>query len=138
MRTEILFKDLNRSEYVEAFVEEKIDGITHRWVSPNNDTHVSVRISRSKERTEQRQPIYQCEIILKSGMSSKTYKTVKSDRNIFKSVTHSFESMRTMLGKTHDRLRHDRRRRRVPEVLAPRDFEPESLELGWNEPFTPR
>jgi len=118
MRTDIIFKDMHRSDYVENFVSEKVDYLVDRLVSPDNDTHVSVRIAKSKERTDLRQPIYRCEVILKSGMSSKHYKTVKGDRNLFRCITTSFDSMKTMLGKSHDRLRHDRRRRRVPEVAS--------------------
>jgi hypothetical protein len=124
MRTDILFKDFKRSEYIENFVTEKIDSIVERLVAPDNDTHVTVRLEKSRERTDQRRPHFQCEIIVKSGMSSKIYKTVKNDRNIFRSIVCSFDSMKTLLGKTHDRLRHDRRRRRAPafEYKSESDF----------------
>ena len=134
MRTDIIFKDLNRSEYVENFVNEKIDNIVDRLTDGDRDTHVSVRIAKSKERTDTRQPIYHCEVMLKSGMSSKVYKTVRNDRNIFGCITACFDSMKTVLGKTHDRLRHDRRRRAKPEVkqtYAPADPR-ENAYLEWD------
>ena len=134
MRTDIVFKDLNRSEYVENFVNEKIDHITDRLVDANRDTHISVRISKSKERTELRQPIYHCEVILKSGMSSKLYKTVRNDRNIFGCITACFDSMKAVLGKSRARLTNDRRRREKPEFStnhAPADPREKAV-LEWD------
>jgi ribosome-associated translation inhibitor RaiA len=112
MRTDIVFKDFHRSEYIENFLSDKIDHMVERLVAPDNDTHVTVRLEKCKERTDLRRPVFQCEVIVKSGMSSKIYKTVKCDRNIFRAIVCSFDSMKNTLSKTHDRLRHDRRRRK--------------------------
>lgn len=114
MRTELFFKDIRRSEYAEDFIYDKVDALTD-FVMPDSDLHIVVRVEKLKQRTANRHGIFQCEITVKSGMSDKTYKTVRQDRNLFRAIVGCFEAMRVVLGKNHDRLRHDRRRRRLPE-----------------------
>ncbi|MBS1970325.1 MAG: HPF/RaiA family ribosome-associated protein [Bdellovibrionales bacterium] len=114
MRTEIVFKDIRRSEYAEDFINDKVDALVEKLIQPDSDLHITVRLERSRARTAIRQGLYQCEVFVKSGMSDRVYKTVRQDRNLFRAVVASFDALKVVLGKNHDRLRHDRRRRRVP------------------------
>lgn len=118
MRTDILFKDFKRSEYIENFVSEKVEALTEHFAIVERDAHIAVRLEKLKERTPVRRPIYQCEIIVKTARSPKIFKTSKSDRNIFRAIASSFQSMRMMLSKSNDRLHRDRRRRRTPEFIS--------------------
>jgi ribosome-associated translation inhibitor RaiA len=118
MRTELFFKDIRHSEYADNFINEKVQILTDKLIHPDNDLHVIVRLEKDRQRTANRHPIYHCEVTLKSGMSAKTYKTVRQDRNLFRAIAASFEALKTILAKTHDRLRNDRRRRRVPEFTT--------------------
>ncbi len=114
MRTEIVFKDIRRSEYAEDFINDKIDALVEKLIQPDSDLRITVRLERSRARTEIRQGLYRCEIFVKSGMSNKVHKTARQDRNLFRAIVASFDALKVVLGKSHDRLRHDRRRRRVP------------------------
>jgi len=119
MRTDILFKEIRRSNYLEDFISDKIDVLVEKLAGPDNDTHVTVRVEKCRERTNLRHPIFQCEITVKSGMSPKIFKVTKSDRNIFRAIVSGFDALKVNLSKSHDRLRNDRRRRRVPEFITP-------------------
>jgi ribosome-associated translation inhibitor RaiA len=115
MRTEILFNDVRRSEYAENFINDKIEALTDKLVLPDSDLHIAVRVAKSRQRTPTRRGLYQCEVLIKSGVSDKIYKTVRQDRNLFRAIVSCFDALKAILGKDHDRQRHDRRRRRVPE-----------------------
>jgi ribosome-associated translation inhibitor RaiA len=118
MRTDILFKDIRRSDYIENFVGDKIDQLIDRLVSWDADTHITVRLEKAKERTALRHPVYQCELTIKSGESPCVHKTVRADRNVFRAIVAAFTTMKQILAKQHDRLHKDRRRRRVPEYVS--------------------
>lgn len=116
MRTDILFKDIRRSDYITDFINDKIEAFTDKLI-PDKDLHITVRIEKGRQRTANRHAVFQCEITLKSGISDKTYKVVKQDRNVFRAIVKSNDALKILLAKNHDRLRHDRRRPRAPEVL---------------------
>jgi ribosome-associated translation inhibitor RaiA len=130
MRTELFLKDIRHSDYTENFINEKIGILTEKMLHPDSDLHVIVRIEKDRQRTSNRHPIYHCEVMLKSGMSVKTYKAVRQDRNLFRAITSSFGALKIILGKTHDRIRNDRRRRRVPEFTT----EFADLKIASNNP----
>lgn len=132
MRTEVHFKDVHRSDYAEGFINNKIDQLTEKLVQPDSDTHVSVRVEQDRLRTDDRHPSYQCEITLKSGMSSRLYKVKKRDRNFFKAVVSGFEALKVLLGKNHDRLRHDRRRQRQTAMERAVDTTPSLISADIN------
>lgn len=118
MRTELFFKDIRRSEYAENFINDKVENLTDKLIQPDSDLHVVVRVQKGRQRTANRHGLYQCEITVKSGMSDKTYKVTRQDRNLFRAIVSSFGALKTILAKNHDRLRNDRRRRRVPDYTS--------------------
>lgn len=118
MRTEVFFKDIRRTGYTEDFITDKVEALTDKLIQPDSDLHVVVRVEKSRQRTATRQGLYQCEVILKSGMSDRTYKTLRQDRNLYRAVVASFDALKVMLAKNHDRMRHDRRRRRIPDYTS--------------------
>jgi ribosome-associated translation inhibitor RaiA len=111
MRTEILFKDIRRSEYIENFIGDKVELLTDKLIQPDSDLHVIVRVEKERQRTDNRHPVFHCEVTIKSGVSVKPLVISKQDRNIFRAIVSSFDTLKVLLGKNHDRLRHDRRRR---------------------------
>ncbi|MGZ3747218.1 MAG: HPF/RaiA family ribosome-associated protein [Pseudobdellovibrionaceae bacterium] len=115
MRTELFFKDIQRSQYTENFILNKVETITDKLIHPENDLHITVRVEKDRQNMVNRHPVYQCEVTLKSGMSARVYKTLRQDRNLFRAINSSFDALKLILGKTHDRIRSDRRRRRLPE-----------------------
>lgn len=119
MRTEIFFKDIRRSEYIENFINDKIETLTDKLVQPDSDLHVIVRVEEDKQRTHNRHPAFRCEVTVKSGGIAKPLVIVKQDRNLFRAIVATFGTLKVLLGKTHDRLRHDRRRYRLPAGMAP-------------------
>lgn len=118
MRTEIFFKDIRRSEYTEDFITDKVDALADKLIQPDSDLHIAVRLEKARQRTANRQGLFQCEVVVKSGMSEKIYKTVRQDRNLFRAVVSCFDALKVVLAKNHDRMRHDRRRRRIPEYVS--------------------
>jgi hypothetical protein len=111
MRNELYLKDIRRTEGLENLVNEKVLNLTEKLVQPDSDLHVDVRLAKERKRSANRKPSYQCEVLVKSGMSSKMYKVIRQDNSLLRAVAASFEALKHLLGNAHDRLRHDRRRR---------------------------
>lgn len=111
MRTEIFFKDIRRSDYAENFINDKVESLLNKLTPWDNDAHVVVRIEQDRQRTDLRHGIYQCEVTLKSGMKSKTYKASRQDRNLFRALVACFDTLKVILAKNHDRRNRDRSRR---------------------------
>jgi ribosome-associated translation inhibitor RaiA len=125
MRNELYLKDIRRTEGIENLINEKVQNLTEKLVQPDSDLHVDVRLSKERKRTANRKPSYHCEVLVKSGMSSKIFKVIKHNESLFRAVAASFDSLKVLLGKTHDRLRHDRRRRADHRELdASQDWTP--------------
>lgn len=116
MRTEIFFNGIHRSDYINDFITDKVEAITDKLML-DKDLHVAVRIEKDRERTANRSPVFQCEITVKSGVSDRTFKVVKQDRNIFRAIVKSSDALKVLLGKSHARLRHENRHLRAPEVI---------------------
>lgn len=115
MRTELFFKDIRRSEYAENFINDKVENLTDKLIQPDSDSHVVVRVQKNRQRTTNRHGLYQCDITVKSGISNKTYKVTRQDRNLYRAIVSSFDALKSILAKNHDRQRNDRRRRRLPD-----------------------
>ncbi len=118
MQTELFFKDIQRSDYAVDFINKKVSILAEKLIHPNEDLHVTVRVEKDRQRTANRHPIFHCEVTLKSGISTKIYKTIRQDRNLFRAITSSFDALKIILGKVHNHLRNDRRRRRIPEFIT--------------------
>jgi ribosome-associated translation inhibitor RaiA len=110
MRNELYLKDIRRTEGIENFVNEKVQTLTDKLVQGDSDLHVDVRIAKERQRVGSRKPSYICEVLVKSGMSSKMFKVIRHDNSLMRAVVNSFDALKHVLGKAHDRLRHDRRR----------------------------
>jgi ribosome-associated translation inhibitor RaiA len=110
MRNELYLKDIRRTESIENFVNEKVHQLTDKLIQPDSDLHVDVRITKDRKRTAARKPSYQCEVLVKSGMSAKIYKAIRHDESMYRAIVASFQALKHLLGDAHDRIRHERRR----------------------------
>lgn len=111
MRNELYLKDIRRTAGIENFISEKVQHLMEKLVQSAGDLHVDVRLAKERKRVAGRKPSYQCEVLVKSAMSSKMYKVVRKDSSLFRAVGSSFAALKHLLGHAHDRIRHDRRRR---------------------------
>lgn len=135
MRIEIAFTDFDRSDYIETYVKNRIEPLLKRLIFPDNDIHTIVRLAKTKERTALRRAIFQCELTVKSGMSSKTFKIVKEDRNLFRAITFCVDAAKMTLTKFHDRLRQGRRHRKYSRILTTNGPEIEAREPNYQAPL---
>lgn len=124
MRNELYLKDIRRTEGIENFVNEKVHHVTDKLVQPDSDLHVDVRIAKDRKRSASRKPSYQCEVLVKSGMSAKMFKVIRHSNSMFRAISDSFEALKHQLGKAHERIRKDRRRqggkaREIPDLTGP-------------------
>lgn len=117
MRNEIIFKDIHRSEYIENFVNEKIETLAEKIRQFDSDMHLSVRLQEDRQGTPLRHPIFHCEVSVKSGVNENPYVVSKQDRNLFRAIVACFDALKVIMGKTHERLHHDRRRQRPPTSI---------------------
>lgn len=118
MRNELYLKDIRRTEGLQNFINEKVQHLTDKLIPNDSDLHVDVRLAKDRNRTANRKPSYHCEVLVKSGMSAKMFKVMKHDDSLFRAVTETFDSLKVLLGRTHDRIRHDRRRRALERQSA--------------------
>lgn len=112
MRTEIIFKDIRRSPYIENFITDKIEALIDKIGPLNSDLHWTVRVQEDRLSTSARHPVFHCEITLKSGASAKPQVVTKQDRNLFRAIVAAFDTLKVLLSKSHERLRQDHRQAR--------------------------
>lgn len=117
MRTDLIFKDVRRSQYAEDFINDKVEALTERLAQPDSDLHITVRVGKGRQRTANRHGLYQCEVLLKSGISDRIYKIARQDRNLYRAIVSSFDALKLIMTKNNDRLHKDRRRRRMPDFI---------------------
>jgi ribosome-associated translation inhibitor RaiA len=117
MRSDIIFKDIQRSEYIENFVNEKIDALAEKIQQFDSDLHLCVRLQEDRQGTPMRHPIFHCEVSFKAGINENPYVVSRQDRNLFRAIVACFDALKVILGKTHERLHHDRRRHRSPSSI---------------------
>ena len=110
MQTDIYYRDITRTENLEAFLMERLEAACGHFFKYDSDAHLTVRVETDRHRTHSRKPSYTCEVILKPTKSRGVIKIRKSDENFKRAVAMTVASLKTVLRRRSSRkAQHSRR-----------------------------
>lgn len=123
MQTEIYYGDISRTENLENFLRETVEAVAEEFLKNDRGAHLTVRVETEKPRTENRHPIYTCEVILKTSRGKGILKVKKSDYNFKTCVAKVNSALRVSLAKRSDIRTTNRKRDYRNGLKARRWFE---------------
>lgn len=114
MQTEIYYRDITRTDALEALLLEKVQGAVDDFLKYDRGAHLTVRVDTDRRRADARKPNFTCEVILKPSHSS-VIKVKKTDENFNRCVAQTVAALKAIVRKNASR-RLSSRRRRKPTV----------------------
>lgn len=109
MQTDIYYRDITKTENLEAYLLEKVEGAIEEFFKYDSDAHLTVRVETDRHRSQTRAPSYTCEVILKPSRMRTVIKVRKSDENFKKSVAKTVAALKVILSKRSSRKAQHRR-----------------------------
>lgn len=99
MQTDIYYRDITKSENLEAYLLEKVEGAVEEFFKKDSGAHLTVRVEYDRRRSQTRKPSYICEVILKPSHQRSVIKVSKSDENFKRCVAKTVSALKVMLSK---------------------------------------
>ena len=110
MQTDIYYRDITRTENLEAYLLEKVEGACEDFFKYDSAAHLTVRVETDRHRTHARKPSYTCEVILKPTRSRGVIKIRKSDESFKRAVMKSVDTLKSVLRRrSSKKAQHHRR-----------------------------
>lgn len=103
MQTDIHYRDITRTDYLEAYLLDKIEGVVEKFMSHDPNAHLVVRVETERHRTQNRKPVFICEVILKPTHSRRVLKVRKSHDDFFSCVASTTEALKKVLQRRSSR-----------------------------------
>lgn len=97
MQTDIYYRDITRTENLEAYLLEKVEASIEDFFKYDSAAHLTVRVETTRHRTHARKPSYTCEVILKPTHTKGVIKIAKSDDSFKKAVMQTVDSLKSVL-----------------------------------------
>ncbi|MBO9665581.1 MAG: HPF/RaiA family ribosome-associated protein [Bdellovibrio sp.] len=110
MQTDIYYRDITRTENLEAYLLEKVEGACEEFFKFDSGAHLTVRVETDRHRTHARKPSYTCEVILKPTRSRGVIKIRKSDESFKRALMKTVDSLKSVLRKRSGRKQDHHRR----------------------------
>lgn len=110
MQTEIYYGDISRTENLENFLRETVEAVAEEFLRNDRGAHLTVRVETPKPRTENRHPIYTCEVILKTSSGRNVIIVKKMDYSFKTAVAKVVSALKGGLAKRSD-IRTTRRKK---------------------------
>jgi len=111
MQTDIYYRDITKTENLEAYLLEKVEGAVEDFFKYDSGAHLTVRVETDRHRTHTRKPSYICEVILKPSRLRNVIKVRKTDENFKRCVANTVGALKSILSKRSSRKsqhgRHD-------------------------------
>ena len=124
MQTDIYYGDITKTDNLESYLMEKVEGAVTNFFKYDDSAHLTVRVTTTRHRTSSRKPAYICEVILKPTHTKATMKVCKTDESFKACVAKTVAALKHVLSKRSDikatHHRHD------PFLTAESEAEPES------------
>lgn len=124
MQIDIHFRDLGRTEAMEAFLMEKIETSVESFLKDDPNSRATVRVELDRHRSQTRKPSFHCEIILKPTHQKRILKVSKTGEDFHVVAAEAASALRTIL-----RRRSSRRLRQHRRPLRDRDLKTVNAEL---------
>ncbi|MBV2169480.1 MAG: HPF/RaiA family ribosome-associated protein [Bdellovibrio sp.] len=119
MQTDIFYRDITKTENLEAYLLEKVEGAISEFFKYDSDAHLTVRVETDRHRSQTRKPSYMCEVILKPSHMRTVIKVHKSDENFKKCVAKTVSALKIILSKRSSKKSKHRRNDPVLNRPAP-------------------
>ncbi|WII72582.1 HPF/RaiA family ribosome-associated protein [Bdellovibrio sp. 22V] len=111
MQTDIYYRDITKTENLEDYLMEKVEGAVEDFFKYDSGAHLTVRVETDRHRTQTRKPSYLCEVILKPSRMRTVIKVQKTDENFKRCVARTVNALKVILSKRSSRKaqhgRHD-------------------------------
>ncbi|MGZ3771211.1 MAG: HPF/RaiA family ribosome-associated protein [Bdellovibrio sp.] len=109
MQTDIYYRDITKTENLEAYLLEKVEGAVEEFFKFDSGAHLTVRVETERHRSHTRKPNYTCEVILKPSRMRQVIKVRKTDEHFKRCVTTTVNALKVILSKYSSRkARHNR------------------------------
>ncbi|WP_413943554.1 HPF/RaiA family ribosome-associated protein [Bdellovibrio sp. HCB-162] len=110
MQTDIYYRDITKTENLEAYLLEKVEGAIEDFFKYDSGAHLTVRVESDRHRTSTRKPSYICEVILKPSRMRTVIKVRKTDENFKACVAKTVSALKVILSKrSSKKAQHHRR-----------------------------
>lgn len=116
MRIQTLFRNLGKSEALDAFVEDKILTNIEQFLKYEPDANVAVRIDLDRHRSQNRKPSFTCEVIVKSPRSKQTIKVAKIGEDFHSAVSEAAAALKSIMGRRSGKKSQHRRHEHSREL----------------------
>lgn len=118
MQTDIYYGDIAKTDNLEAFLMEKVEGAVENFFKYDEAAHLTVRVTTTRHRTSSRKPAYICEVILKPTHTRATIKVCKRDESFKACVAKTVVALKQILGRRSGIKANHRRRERIAAIEA--------------------
>jgi ribosomal subunit interface protein len=109
MRIQTLFRSLDKSEALQAYLEQKIGASVENFLKYQPNTTAAVRIELDRRRSQTRKPLFHCEIILKPTRSKQPIKISKHAEDVYSAVSEATAALKTVLSRRSAKKAQHRR-----------------------------
>ena len=97
MQTDIYYRDITKSDNLEDYLLEKVEGAVELFFKYDSDAHLTVRVETDRHRTNTRKPSYTCEVLLKPGHTAPLIKVRKTDERFKTCVAKTVAALKSQL-----------------------------------------
>lgn len=109
MQTDIYYRDITKTENLEAYLMEKVEGAIEEFFKYDSGAHLTVRVETDRHRSQTRKPSYTCEVILKPSRVRTVIKVRKNDENFKRCVAKTVSALKVILSKRSSKKSQHRR-----------------------------
>ncbi|WP_374075970.1 HPF/RaiA family ribosome-associated protein [Bdellovibrio bacteriovorus] len=99
MQTDIYYRDITKTENLEAYLMEKVEGAVEEFFKYDSGAHLTVRVETDRHRSQTRKPSYTCEVILKPSRLRTVIKVRKNDENFKRCVAKTISALKVIMSK---------------------------------------
>lgn len=99
MQTDIYYRDITKTENLEAYLLDKVESSVEDFFKYDRDAHLTVRVECDRRRSQSRKPSYICEVILKPSHHRNVIKVRKTDEDFKKCVARTVSALKVILSK---------------------------------------
>ncbi|MCK6599594.1 MAG: HPF/RaiA family ribosome-associated protein [Bdellovibrionaceae bacterium] len=107
MNINIHFNNIGKSEAVSDFIWERLDTTFNKFHVENPEVEVFLNIIRA--RTDFRQPLFSCEILVRTEFNKTVSKIIKKEEDLYKAIQGCVKAMGGAIAK-HSTIKNDHHR----------------------------
>lgn len=122
MQTDIYYRDITKSEHLENYLMDKIEGAIEGFLKYESDAHLTVRVDKARQRKGTRGPSYICEVVLKPMHSRGIIKVSKKDDDFATCVNKTVIALKKILSRRSS-IKAEHRRRDPTRQIASLSWE---------------